>query len=84
MTPCFHLDPDLYQVMDTIRNALETGDGGGIYMIVLDQVTALFKDQLNNTNSAGVSLPIWLWCVALIEGCNIGIIEIDRDTLFPS
>jgi len=40
-------------VLDTIRTTLETEDGGGIYMIVLDQVTALFKDQLINTNSAG-------------------------------
>ena len=53
MTPCFRLDPDLYQVLDTIRTTLETEDGGGIAMIVLDQVTALFKDQLINTNSAG-------------------------------
>jgi len=55
VTPCFRLDPDLYQCLDTIRTTLETEDGGGIMMIVLDQVTALFKHQLINTNSAGLS-----------------------------
>jgi hypothetical protein len=56
VTPCFRLDPDLYQVLDTIRTSLE-GDSeeDGIAVIVLDQVTALFKDQLVNTNSAGMS-----------------------------
>ena len=60
VTPCFRLDPDLYQMLDTIRTTLEAEDGGGIVMIVLDQVTALFKDQLINTNSAGTppSLPL--------------------------
>ena len=57
VTPCFRLDPDLYQVLDTVRTSLEgqSGSTGGISVIVLDQVTALFKDQLVNTNSAGSS-----------------------------
>jgi hypothetical protein len=64
VTPSFRLDPDIYQVLDTIRTSLENdgqeGEGessqqGVIRMIVLDQVTALFKDQLVNTNSAGTS-----------------------------
>jgi hypothetical protein len=47
-------------MLNTIQTTLETEDGGGIAMIVLDQVTALFKDQLINTNSAGTphSLPL--------------------------
>jgi hypothetical protein len=56
VTPCFRLDPDLSQVLDTIRSSLEGGsEEDGIAVIVLDQVTALFKDQLVNTNSAGMS-----------------------------
>ena len=57
VTPCFRLDPDLYQVLDTIRTSLDdqSGSPGGISVVVLDQVTALFKDQLVNTNSAGSS-----------------------------
>jgi hypothetical protein len=44
--------------LDTIRSSLEgKGDSdsvGRTAVIVLDQVTALFKDQLVNTNSAGM------------------------------
>jgi hypothetical protein len=74
VTPCFRLDPDLYQCLDTIRNTLENGDGGGIVMIVLDQVTALFKDQLINTNSAGTPPSLG---AALIPGqaAMMGVME---------
>jgi hypothetical protein len=61
-------------VLDTIRNTLENGDGGGIVMIVLAQVTALFKDQLINTNSAGTPPSLG---AALIPGqaAMMGVME---------
>jgi hypothetical protein len=66
VTPCFRLDPDLYQTLDTLRENLESVEGGEssrkgkLRVLVVDQITALFKDQLVNTNSAGMSLSFSL------------------------
>jgi hypothetical protein len=61
-------------VLDTIRNTLETEDEGGIAMIVLDQVTALFKDQLINTNSAGT--PPFLGASLMVgQAAMMGVME---------
>lgn len=59
VTPCFRLDPDLYQALSNVKESLEGSadqEGGSrshIRVLVVDQITSLFKDHLTNTNSGG-------------------------------
>lgn len=62
VTPCFRLDPDLHQALDAVRSSLEMApedaqveghDAPRIRVLVVDQITSLFKDHQVNTNSAG-------------------------------
>lgn len=60
VTPCFRLDPDVHQALDTIRESLErdgeepeSSDHARIRVLVVDQITSLFKDHITNTNSGG-------------------------------
>lgn len=60
VTPCFRLDPDIHQALSTVRESLEKDEdepeGSGharIRVLVVDQITSLFKDHITNTNSGG-------------------------------
>ena len=60
VTPCFRLDPDIHQALNTVRESLERdgdepegSDHARIRVLVVDQITLLFKDHITNTNSGG-------------------------------
>lgn len=78
VTPCFRLDPDLHAALDVFRESLETAsqpaneeEGGRerlrIRVVVVDQITSLFKDHLVNTNAAGLSPLVVDLCLVCAE-----------------